>query len=157
MGFFNAPKFPTVGELTKAKPAPANSNIPAPKTWFNLDLRTVLLVLLAISAALTATQIPFLLNPFYMILFIFGLIGLLVTLFGCVAIYRLIPEWMVAYGYMVLIYLFLDAIWVIGYAIRGGLAGSLIFYAFRVVFTIFLLQCLMALRAYANACAGLGV
>ncbi|KAJ3106975.1 hypothetical protein HDU97_005256 [Phlyctochytrium planicorne] len=135
MGFFNAPKFPSIGELFKAKGAPKNSNVPAPMTLCSLELRLVLLVVIGISAVLTAAQIflliGFIWNPFYLILFIFAFINLLVQLFGFFSVFRLVPEWMVAYGYIALLYLFIDAIWVVAYAIGGNVIGSLITYALK--------------------------
>ncbi|KAI8850894.1 hypothetical protein BC829DRAFT_388031 [Chytridium lagenaria] len=161
MGFFNAPKFPTISELFKAKGTAPNASVPAPTTWFGLNLRIVLMVLLAVFGILGAAQtfllIPAIWNPFYLILFILGFVSILITLFGLLAVYRLVPEWMVAYGYFVVGFLFIDAIWMIGYAISGFIASSLIFFAFRVLFTIMLIQCLMALRSYALSCMGLGV
>ncbi|KAJ3108703.1 hypothetical protein HDU96_007442 [Phlyctochytrium bullatum] len=161
MGFFNIPKFPTFSEIAKAKAAPINPSIPAPKTWFNLDLRTVLLVLLAISAVLTAVEalllIPWLWNPFYIILFVFGLVSLLFTAVGFFGVLRLIPEWMIVFAYWLVIYLFLSAVRTVAYAIIGSVVNSLVFFAFRVLYTILMLQCLFALRSYAFACLGLGV
>ncbi|KAI8613064.1 hypothetical protein BC830DRAFT_1133964 [Chytriomyces sp. MP71] len=62
-------KMPNVSELRDAKPTSPNANIPEPKWFFDIPLRTVMMVVLAAYAIIglvnLAMSIPFLWNPIF--------------------------------------------------------------------------------------------
>ncbi|KAJ1556520.1 hypothetical protein HK405_002652, partial [Cladochytrium tenue] len=88
-------KMPTFRELRDARHTTRNPAVPAPKTWFGLDLRTVVLVVLAVIAILNiigiVTTAGFLFNPFVWILLIVEIINLIANIVAFWAVFRLIP------------------------------------------------------------------
>ncbi|KAI9317351.1 hypothetical protein DFJ73DRAFT_364697 [Zopfochytrium polystomum] len=101
--------------------------------------------------------IPWLWNPFVWVLFLLEVVNLLLNGFGFWAVYRLIPEWMVMYGWFILIFLVVRVVEVVTYVILGAAASSITKLIFAVLFTISMIACLFSLRAYAQACRGLSI
>ncbi|KAJ3065730.1 hypothetical protein HDU99_004078, partial [Rhizoclosmatium hyalinum] len=148
-------------ELKEATPAPSNPAIPEPKTWFNLPLKPVLLLLLAIFTILNiitlATLFGHIVNPFFWIWILLNIVHLAVNVFGFLAVFRVIPEWMAAYGWALLVFLGVDVAQFISYLFVGGFFSGIVTLAFQALFTVAMISCLIALRAYGFACRGLGI
>ncbi|KAJ3235121.1 hypothetical protein HDU81_000788 [Chytriomyces hyalinus] len=152
-------KMPSMAEIKDAKAVTPHGNIPEPTTWFNLPLRIVLLVILAAYAILgiinLSTSLSLMFNPILWIYIIFDILGLCMDVFGFLAVFRLIPEWMAAYGWALIVFFVVDILQFIHWTILGGFFRSVITLAFQTLFTLAMLSCLYALRAYAVACRGI--
>ncbi|KAJ1548174.1 hypothetical protein HK096_002679 [Nowakowskiella sp. JEL0078] len=150
--------------LRNAKAVQPHPSVPAPITWFNLDLRTVLLVLLGINIVFKVIDVITLftllifvitiiwcvtLCEFSSFLLIIAALGLAWYVFGFFAIYRLIPEWIVVFAYGTIGFFVLYIIRVFVYAISAGTIITLIFNA---LFFAAFLYCLKAVHTYAIAC-----
>ncbi|KAJ3239168.1 hypothetical protein HDU78_003011 [Chytriomyces hyalinus] len=148
-----------MAEIKDAKPVTPHGNIPEPTTFFNLPLRPVLLVILAAYAILgiinLSTSLSLLLNPILWIYIIFDIVGLCMDVFGFLAVFRLIPEWMTAYGWALLVFFAINILQFIHWTILGAFFRSVVMLAFQAFFTLAMLACLYALRAYALACRGI--
>ncbi|KAI8610846.1 hypothetical protein BC830DRAFT_709595 [Chytriomyces sp. MP71] len=152
-------KPPTVSELRTATAVTPHGNIPEPTTWFNLPLRPVLLVILAAYTILGLVNLgmsfSLIVNPLLWIYIIFDIIGLCLDIFGFLAIFRLVPEWMAAYAWALLVLFGVSVIEFITWTILGGFFRSVITLAFQAFFTFTMLACIYAMRAYALACKGI--
>ncbi|KAJ3059059.1 hypothetical protein HDU98_004920, partial [Podochytrium sp. JEL0797] len=148
----------TFPELVKAKPVPDNPSIPSPTTIFNLPLRTVVIVILACYAIMgivgLAQSVAFLWNPIFWFFLAFDVAGLAADILGFFAVYWIIPEWMVAYGWATLVFLAIDVVRCVTWAILGSFVSAFVTLAFQAAFTAGMLACLFSLRAHANACRG---
>ncbi|KAJ3030898.1 UNVERIFIED_CONTAM: hypothetical protein HDU68_007396 [Siphonaria sp. JEL0065] len=149
----------TIAELRDAKPAPSNPAIPEPTTYFNLPLKAVLMVILAVYAVLGIVSLAgafgLILNPIFWIYIVFDLLGLALDAFGFFAVWRVVPEWMAAYGWALVVLFLVHVVQFITLIFVGGLVSGLITLCFHALFTFAMISCLMALRAYAFACRGI--
>ncbi|KAI9330045.1 hypothetical protein BDR26DRAFT_871743 [Obelidium mucronatum] len=117
------------------------------------------MVILAVYAVLgivsLASAIGLLLNPIFWIYLIFDVLGLALDVFGFFAVWRVIPEWMAAYGWALVVFFLVHVVQFITYIFVGGFVTGLITVLFHALFTFAMISCLMALRAYAFACRGI--
>ncbi|KAI9330044.1 hypothetical protein BDR26DRAFT_871741 [Obelidium mucronatum] len=104
-----------------------------------------------------AQSVAFLYNPIFWFFLVFDLAGLAADILGFLAVFRLIPEWMIAYGWALIAFLAVNAIRCVTWAILGNFIGAFITFAFQAFFTFSMIQCLFSLRAYANACKGIAI
>ncbi|KAJ3092607.1 hypothetical protein HK100_006901 [Physocladia obscura] len=139
-------KMPSFTEIKDARPAPPNAVVPEPKWWFNIPLRYVILVILAAYAIMGIVGLAQL-----------DILGLVLDIFGFLAVFRLVPEWMVAYGWALVVLFIVDLIRCITWAILGSFAHAFVTLAFQALFTFSMIGCLLALRTYALACSGIGI
>ncbi|ORY39434.1 hypothetical protein BCR33DRAFT_414438 [Rhizoclosmatium globosum] len=154
-------KMPTAGELMKAKPVTPNPSVPEPTWWFGLSLRLVICIILGCYAIMgivgLAQSVAFLYNPIFWFFLIFDLLGLVADLVGFYGVFRLVPEWMVAYGWALMVFLAVDVIRCVTWAILGSFVSAFVTLAFQVFFTVGMVLSMRSLRAYANACRGVAI
>ncbi|ORY39435.1 hypothetical protein BCR33DRAFT_768764 [Rhizoclosmatium globosum] len=104
-----------------------------------------------------ATLFGHIVNPFFWIWILLNIVHLAVNVFGFLAVFRVIPEWMAAYGWALLVFLGVDVAQFISYLFVGGFFSGIVTLAFQALFTVAMISCLIALRAYGFACRGLGI
>ncbi|KAJ3239169.1 hypothetical protein HDU78_003012 [Chytriomyces hyalinus] len=155
-------KMPTVGELRNAKPTIVNPSVQEPQTFFNIPLRTLVLVLLALFAIMEivglAQSIPYAgSNGIFWFFIAFDLFGLVLDVVGFFAVYRLIPEYMIAYGWALMALLVVNVIRFITWAVLGSFVGASVTLILQVLFTFSMVGCMYSLRAYALSCRGIAI
>ncbi|KAI8610847.1 hypothetical protein BC830DRAFT_1143886 [Chytriomyces sp. MP71] len=102
-------------------------------------------------------SIPFLWNPIFWLFLIFDLLGFCLDVFGFLAVYRLIPEWMVTYGWALLVFLVVDVIRMVTWSVLGALGNAFATLILHAIFTFSMIGCMYSLRAYALACKGIAI
>ncbi|KAJ3126127.1 hypothetical protein HK098_007838 [Nowakowskiella sp. JEL0407] len=141
-----------LSNLRNAKPVQPHPSVPAPITFFNLDLRTVVLVLLGIGILFKIIDIislfAIIILVYPIIWIVIGIIAFLFQLFGFYAIYKLIPEYIVVYAFAAIFFQVLTLIQIIIYFSGGSIAS----FIFSTLFFVLFLYCLRAIYNYALAC-----
>ncbi|TPX58047.1 hypothetical protein CcCBS67573_g09196 [Chytriomyces confervae] len=152
----------TASELRHAKPTVVDPSVPVPTTFCDIPLRALILVYMSLFALMEiiglAQSIPFAVRYSIFWWYItFDLLGLALNVFGFYSVYRLIPEYMIVYTWVLLVLLIVNSIRFITWMVLGNFIAGTVTLILQALFVFSMVGCIYALKAYALACRGIAV